>query len=364
MVVTAPPDPPRRAVPVDPEALFEEARRRTRRRRRRRAVSALVVVTAAVGVAAWLGRRDDGGSSNAAFASRAATGGAVRNGPITVMESKGVIKWGIYAPGRRDLGRLLLPTLPIGKGPSCIFVESVAWAPDGQRLALGCTSNNASHGLYIADARTRASRIIWHGSWRDGADVVDVAWSPDGSTLAFVSNAGRISLIRDDGSGYRVLHPGTYAPERGPTWSPDGRRIAYATMPYALAAIATVSDASVFATNLEGTHRTLVARHGAWPAWSPDGRTIAYLASCGVRLATPQGKSSSGCIGVHGAPVWSPDGRYIAMAVAHKGIYTMNADGSDLRLFTRVTSATQARLWFELGPAASLRPAWAPRAHD
>ncbi len=359
MVVIAPPEPPCRNLPVDPQALFEEARRRTRRRRRRTATSALVVAVAVLGVAAWLGRPGPtaGRTSNAEFATAGARG-AAHNGPITVayapyLDGPG----GVYVARPAGRGRLLFATTAALDWPQkCINAGSVAWAPDGRHLAVGCSSFNGmvSDGLYVADARTRTSKMIrpatrhWQGLG-GYVEFVDLAWSPDGSLLAFVSNASGIGLIHADGSGYRLLRTGAHSRDRGPTWSADGKRIAYATR--------IASGPAVFAVDLDGADRTLVATPGNWPAWSPDGRTIAYLAPCGVRLATPQGTPLSGCIGVHGAPVWSPDGRQIAMAIRGRGIYTMNADGTDLRLFTHVTPETNSA--WPLNP--SLRPAWKPR---
>ena len=61
-------------------------------------------------------------------------------------------------------------------------------------------------------------------------------------------------------------------------------------------------------------------------------------------------------IGVAGQPVWSPDARKIAIAHAvtgpSRGIYIVNADGTNLHHLTR--TAGQA----DTGPA---RPAWKPR---
>ena len=52
------------------------------------------------------------------------------------------------------------------------------------------------------------------------------AWSPDGSKLVFV-RAGRLHVIRSDGSGLRRVTPLQLDRVRAPTWSPDGRSIAF-----------------------------------------------------------------------------------------------------------------------------------------
>ena len=57
----------------------------------------------------------------------------------------------------------------------------------------------------------------------------DPTWSPDGKTIAFTSTRGGskdIWTINADGSGLRQL-TGDQGTEENPAWSPDGTRIAY-----------------------------------------------------------------------------------------------------------------------------------------
>ena len=297
----------------------------------------------------WLGTRGAGLGADKLTPGPATA--PARNGPLTLINSAGG-PGGIDVVGPNGFGRRLFAGAPrpfyANQPAQCVDIESVAWAPDGHRLALGCTSMGATayDGLYIADARTGASKII-RPFRRLETDWTDLAWSPAGSTLAFVTR-GDIALVRGDGSGYRILPTGTQGFDRSPTWSADGRRIAYA--------VRDGSRSVIYAVDLDGSHRKLVARQGAWPAWSPTERAIAYLSDCGIRVVTPSGKSLSRCIGVKGGPVWSPDGRKIAMAMG-KGIYTMDANGGSLRVYARIWAKSVAN-WAGMGWR---RPAWVPR---
>lgn len=62
------------------------------------------------------------------------------------------------------------------------------------------------------------------------------------------------------------------------------------------------------------------------PSWSPDGRKLAYVAFRNGKneiyvheVATGQAQRVSSRAGINGAPSWSPDGRYLAMTLSYAG---------------------------------------------
>ena len=74
-----------------------------------------------------------------------------------------------------------------------------------------------------------------------------------------------------DGSGLRNLTPKPWAPDAAPAWSPDGRKIAFASE--------RDGNSEVYVMNADGSGQRNLTRNPALdgdPAWSPDGRNIAF----------------------------------------------------------------------------------------
>jgi dipeptidyl aminopeptidase/acylaminoacyl peptidase len=283
----------------------------------------------------------------------------VKNGALTIMDvqanahHQGPAGWfGVSAVDARG-GLHTLVRCPHRAG-WCGDLESIAWSPDGRRLAFGVTSFGGTpryNGLHVVNLRTGRDRQLLKVGEHHEYNWGDISWSPDGRRLAYASD-GTIALINADGSGQTVLRTGTTGHDHAPSWSPDGKWIAFATRHD--------GEPSVYAIRIDGSQRRLLVQHGAAPAWSPDGTRIAFRVPNGVEFVSPSGRllapgppfRAGVPFGIDGPPVWSPDGTKIAMSNYRAGTYVMNADGSHLRRLTLKAAGVA------IGNAP--RPAWRP----
>jgi TolB protein len=221
--------------------------------------------------------------------------------------------------------------------------DPVAFTPEGE---LPGKAEFSRDGTRIAYARFSSSTP---GIWTIGpagetpahvAGTVEgdehPTWSPDGSRIAFVrvqgANSAGIFIVDSDG-GVPVLIPGT-AGFGEPSWSPDGRRIAATTQRFWGDEIATFApDGTDLRELTNDIHEDLD------PDWSPDSDELVFASvrpvpgftvvrkrlylmdadGSNVRLfTTPFGSNTSGTTVEDHHPSWSPDGRFIAFARSHQ----------------------------------------------
>jgi Tol biopolymer transport system component len=97
--------------------------------------------------------------------------------------------------------------------------------------------------------------------------------SPDGEWVVFRSVGGQedLLLVRSDGTGLRKLTDDPHR-DRGPSWSPDGKRIAFYSSRDG-------GKYEIWLINPDGSGLTQLTRtsgRGWFPWWSPDGKQISY----------------------------------------------------------------------------------------
>jgi Tol biopolymer transport system component len=210
--------------------------------------------------------------------------------------------------------------------PRIAPLDEPALSPDGATLV--AVNPHSSHELVSVDPDGGGWSCVLCG-------VPDLGWgsvAADGA-LAYRHHRGGVAelVVREPDGSTRLLTP---AGSDGwcPSFSPDGRRIAFlSSEPGRGRNLQVISrdggEPVTLATEVEGPE---------YPSWSPDGRFLAYAAGTPIRvwvvsaaggeprLVTPDGGDY---------PEWSPDGRWIAYVVwtddsdPNQGAWVVEAEG-------------------------------------
>ena len=167
---------------------------------------------------------------------------------------------------------------------------TVTVEPD--RIAFIAGQKKDQFDIHIMNADgTGLRRLI-----RSNVGLTQLSWSPDGRRIAYAQE-GNIFMLTDDGDWNIRLVLSEFLGASDLEWSPDGRKIVFG-------ALSDESDEpEIYVVDIDGGNLTRLTENSffdASPSWSPDGSEIAFVSYPGV-----------------------PD---------QNGIYVMNADGSHQRI--------------------------------
>lgn len=261
-------------------------------------------------------------------------------------------------------GVVILVASGVLSGPHGDSDTNPNWSPDGHQIVF-VSDRDGNDDIYIMGAdgtkvlqlsKDPFARLYFIRS----PDDYKPSWSPDGRHIAFVSGRDNqmmsfldADIFVMDIDGSHIVNLGLHLSiENSPVWSPDGSHIAFASDKDDPG-----GDLSIYVMKADGTN-VIQLTEGVYPAWSPDGSHIAFTS---VRDGDPDiyVMKADGTNVIQltndpeydSLPTWSPDSSQIAFQSLRDGdlenIYVMGADGANVKRLTD-------------NPAADYTPVWSP----
>ena len=224
----------------------------------------------------------------------------------------------VYVPAAARIGKLAWVdakgTMEVLEAPARDFFARLQLSPDGERIVVVIIEGGFRH-IWVYDIKRRALTRLTFGE----SDNSGPTWSPDGRRIAFWrfkdGSAAIVAKSADGSGGEETLLPLQGPGSPGFAWSPDGKFLTYGQTGRG-------GKLETWVLPLEGERKPepLLANNQFDQfnaAFSPDGKYVAYVSNESGRYevyVTPFGQGSGKWListGGGSLPVWARSGKHL-----------------------------------------------------
>ncbi|MBI4834965.1 MAG: PD40 domain-containing protein [Planctomycetes bacterium] len=230
---------------------------------------------------------------------------------------------------------------------------------DGSKIAFS-GGPEGDRDIYVADFAWEPEGWVVKNQVKltsKSRDNIHPTWSPDGRRIAFASNRnGRyeIYLIDEDGHNQKQLTNSSGGYDDFPSWTPDGQKITFTTRQAGSQVL------EIDTIGLDGRNQTRLL-DGQCSDWASDGNRLAFISSGNMGydifvMSVADNKTykqlTNNAIAMGTRLSWSPDSTNIAFATLrnkHFAIGVVDSSGKEIEVITSTDNAN-----------FNTSPAWKP----